>query len=118
MEPVRLPAGPPILCIIVDAEEEFQWSKPVSAWNYTTSSVRHQRRAHEIFSSYDAKPTYLVTYPIASDPSAAGLFKDYLADGRCDIGAQLHPWVTPPLEGADEERMSFPGKPVSGAGTG
>jgi phosphatidylinositol alpha-1,6-mannosyltransferase len=108
-EPIRLPAGRPILCIIVDAEEEFHWGRPVSARNNTTSSIRYQKRAHEVFSCYDARPTYLVTYPIASDPSAAAVLRDYLADGRCDIGAQLHPWVTPPFDAESEERLSFPG---------
>jgi phosphatidylinositol alpha-1,6-mannosyltransferase len=108
-ERVRLPAGRPILCIIVDAEEEFHWGRPVSARNNATSSIRYQKRAHEVFSCYDARPTYLVTYPIASDPSAAAVLREYLADGRCDIGAQLHPWVTPPFEGGTEERLSFPG---------
>jgi phosphatidyl-myo-inositol dimannoside synthase len=108
-EPIRLPAGRPILCIIVDAEEEFHWGRPVSARNNTTSSIRYQKRAHEVFSCYDARPTYLVTYPIASDPSAVAVLRDYLADGRCDIGAQLHPWVTPPFDAENEERLSFPG---------
>nr|WP_294526650.1 glycosyltransferase [uncultured Rhodopila sp.] len=108
-EPIRLPPGPPILCIIVDAEEEFEWGGPVSPVGYTTSSIRHQRRAQDLFGCYNAKPTYLVTYPIASDPAAAGVLRDFLADGRCDIGAQLHPWVTPPFEGGVEERLSYPG---------
>ncbi len=109
IEPIRLPAGRPILCIIVDAEEEFHWGRPVSARNNATSSIRYQKRAHEVFSCYDARPTYLVTYPIASDPSAAAVLREYLADGRCDIGAQLHPWVTPPFDSETEEWLSFPG---------
>jgi phosphatidyl-myo-inositol dimannoside synthase len=108
-EPIRLPAGRPILCIIVDAEEEFHWGRPVSARNNATSSIQYQKRAHEVFSCYDARPTYLVTYPITSDPSAAGVLREYLADGKCDIGAQLHPWVTPPFDSETEERLSFPG---------
>lgn len=109
MEAVRLPTGRPILCIVVDAEEEFHWGRPVSAQNNATTSIRHQKRAHEIFSCYGAAPTYLVTYPIASDPGACGVLREYLADGRCDIGAQLHPWVTPPFDGTTDERLSFPG---------
>ena len=109
IEPVRVQAERPILCIIVDAEEEFHWGRPVSAQNNATSSIRYQKRAHEVFSCYDARPTYLVTYPIASDPSAASVLREYLADGKCDIGAQLHPWVTPPFDSETEERLSFPG---------
>ncbi|HET6307319.1 MAG TPA: glycosyltransferase, partial [Rhodopila sp.] len=108
-EPLHLKAGPPILCVIVDAEEEFHWGHPVSRRNHTTASIRHQQRAQDIFASYDVRPTYLVTYPIASDRSAAAVLRDYLQDGKCDIGAQLHPWVTPPFTGGTEERLSFPG---------
>jgi len=108
-QPVCPPPGPPILCIVVDAEEEFHWGRPVSARNNTTHSIRHQKRAHDVFSSYGARPTYLVTYPVASDPSAASVMREYLADGRCDIGAQLHPWVTPPFEEDADEHLSFPG---------
>ena len=37
------------------------------------------------------------------------MLREHLADGRCDIGAQLHPWVTPPFDTETEERLSFPG---------
>lgn len=109
VEPVYLPDGPPILCIIVDAEEEFHWGHPVSSRNNGTASIRHQRRAQDIFAHYDAKPTYLVTYPVASDPAAASVLRDYLTSGCCDIGAQLHPWVTPPFASAKDEQLTFPG---------
>ena len=109
VEPIRLASTRPILCVVVDAEEEFDWDRPVSARNNATGSIHHQKRAHDIFSCYGVKPTYLVTYPIASDPSASAVLREYLADGRCDIGAQLHPWVTPPFDGETEERLSFPG---------
>ncbi len=109
MEPIRPRPKRPVLCVVVDAEEEFHWDHPISARNNATVSIRHQTRAHEIFSFYDAKPTYLVTYPIASDPSASSVLREYLADGQCDIGAQLHPWVTPPFASGTDERLSFPG---------
>jgi phosphatidylinositol alpha-1,6-mannosyltransferase len=109
IQPIRLPAGRPILCVIVDAEEDFHWERPVSARNNATSSIRHQDRAQAVFAKYGVRPTYLVTYPIASDPAAVGVLRDYLQDGRCDIGAQLHPWVTPPFDGDPEERLSYPG---------
>ncbi|HYZ21212.1 MAG TPA: glycosyltransferase, partial [Rhodopila sp.] len=113
IEPVRLPPGPPILCIIIDAEEEFEWGhhwgRRTAACNNATSSIRHQKRAQEIFAAYQARPTYLVTYPIASDPAAAALLREYQAAGQCEIGTQLHPWVTPPYDLSTEERLSYPG---------
>jgi phosphatidylinositol alpha-1,6-mannosyltransferase len=104
-----LPPGPPILCVVVDAEEEFQWGGPFSPRNGATFSVQQQHRAQDIFSCYNIRPTYLVTYPIATDPAASGVLREYMTDGSCDIGAHLHPWVTPPLQGNSEERLSFPG---------
>jgi phosphatidylinositol alpha-1,6-mannosyltransferase len=105
-----VPAGPPILCIVVDAEEEFEWGRPVSAQNNATVSIRSQRKAQAVFSAYGVAPTYLVTYPIASNPAAVGVLKEFLARSECEIGAQLHPWVTPPFQsGAPAEHLSFPG---------
>lgn len=106
---VRLPPGRPVLCIIVDAEEEFEWNRPVSSRNNTTASVRRQQLAQDIFSRYHARPTYLVTYPIAADPSAVAVLRDYMAHGQCDVGTQLHPWVTPPFDGESGESWSYPG---------
>src|ERR1700733_5232903 len=114
VEPIRLTSGRPILCVVVDAEEEFHWDRPVSARNNATRSIHHQKRAHDIFSCYGVTPTYLVTYPIASDPSASPSLREYLADGRCHIGARRHPWVTPPFAGKTEERLSFPGNLPAG----
>ncbi len=108
-EPVHAPAGPPILCIIVDAEEEFQWGRPVSPQNNATVSIRSQRKAQDLFGAYSVAPTYLVTYPIASNPVAVGVLKDFLSGAQCEVGAQLHPWVTPPFQGGGEEHLSFPG---------
>lgn len=108
-EPVQAPAGPPILCIIVDAEEEFQWGRPVSQQNNATVSIRSQRKAQDLFAAYGLAPTYLVTYPIASNPVAVAALKEFLSGAQCEVGAQLHPWVTPPFQGGSEEHLSFPG---------
>jgi phosphatidylinositol alpha-1,6-mannosyltransferase len=99
----------PTLCVVVDAEEEFSWERPVSPSENRTASIRSQRRAHDVFSHYGVRPTYLVTYPVATDPVATGVLSDYLTAGQCDIGAQLHPWVTPPHFPATDERSTFPG---------
>jgi len=44
------------------------------------------------------KPTYFVDYAIVSDPSSVKHFKKPFEKGECEIGAHLHPWVTPPVE--------------------
>ncbi len=37
------------------------------------------------------------------------MLREYLADGLCEIGAQLHPWVTPPFAPGARETQSYPG---------
>lgn len=108
-EPVRDYAGPPLLAVVVDAEEEFEWAEPLAPQPRGTVSIKAQRAAHTLFSQYGIKPTYLVTYPLASEADAIGVLREYLADGLCDIGAQLHPWVTPPFGQGDTEAQSYPG---------
>jgi uncharacterized protein Usg len=108
-EPVRNYAGRPLLAVVVDAEEEFEWAEPLAPQPRGTASIRAQRAAHTLYASYGIKPTYLVTYPLASETNAIGVLREYLADGVCDIGAQLHPWVTPPIGRSDTEAQSYPG---------
>ena len=109
VQPVQFEPKRPLLCVIVDAEEEFRWERPVSSTSNRTASIRSQQRAHEIFSHYQVRPTYLVTYPVVTDPVAVGVLGEYLAHGLCEVGAQLHPWVTPPLLPDTDERLTFPG---------
>lgn len=107
--PLQIQTGRPILCVIVDAEEEFHWNLPVSAQNNATASIQSQGRAHDIFSCYGVIPTYLVTYPVASNAKSVGILRDYLSSGLCEVGAQLHPWVTPPYQREGGEHLTFPG---------
>lgn len=91
-----LRAGRPLLCVIVDTEEEFDWSRPLSRANRSVTAVPAQARAQAVFARFGVVPTYAVTYPVAQDPEAAGFLRGELEAGRCRIGAHLHPWVTPP----------------------
>jgi phosphatidylinositol alpha-1,6-mannosyltransferase len=108
-EPVVGYSGPPLLAIVVDAEEEFEWAEPLAPQHRGTVSIRAQRSAHALFAHYGIKPTYLVTYPLAAEDSAIAVLREYLADGVCEIGAQLHPWVTPPFASDARETQSYPG---------
>jgi phosphatidylinositol alpha-1,6-mannosyltransferase len=108
-EPIAPYHGRPLLAVVVDAEEEFEWSEPLAPQPRGTGSIGAQRVAHALFAHYGIKPTYLLTYPLASEASAVAVLREYLADGLCDIGAQLHPWVTPPFTQGLTEAQSYPG---------
>lgn len=86
----------PELIVIVDTEEEFDWSAPFSRDSTSTRSIPAQARAHEIYEHFGVVPTYVIDYPVATDPAAVAFLEALAVTGRAEIGAHLHPWVTPP----------------------
>jgi hypothetical protein len=101
--------GPPRLVVVVDTEEEFDWGAPFSRDSTGVVSAPEQDRAHEIFDPLGVRPTYVIDYCIAADPVASGYFRRLQDDGRCAVGAHLHPWVTPPHEEAVTTHNSYHG---------
>jgi len=97
-QPLGLGADtPPLLVVLIDAEEDFDWSKPFSRQAIGVKSMARQHLAHTVFDRYGVKPTYLVDFPVASQAEGFQPLRDLLAGGRCEVGAQMHPWVAPPF---------------------
>ena len=88
----------PELLVVVDTEEEFDWSAPFSRDAVATRSIPAQAKAHEIYERFGIVPTYVVDYPVATDPEASAFLRALKEAGKAEIGAHLHPWVTPPHE--------------------
>ena len=86
----------PELLIVVDTEEEFDWAAPLSRESVATSAIPAQARAHEIYDRLGIVPTYVIDYPVATDAEAVRFLKALRDSGKAEIGAHLHPWVTPP----------------------
>lgn len=63
--------------------------------------VQRLQRACE---RYGVTPTYLMTYPAITRP-AEPVLADAWAEGRCELGACLQPWVTPPFA-TGEDRLT------------
>lgn len=107
---VRLAASErPILIVVVDTEEEFDWSKPVDRNETSVSSMRHIGRVQEIFDQYRIRPCYVIDYPVAAQEEGYLPLRRFLESDRCCIGAHLHPWVNPPHDEAVCDFNSFPG---------
>lgn len=86
----------PQLAIVVDAEEEFDWTQPFSRDNQSTASILAQDKVHAIYDALGVVPTYVIDYPIATDEKAVDYLDGMLREGRLEIGTHPHPWVTPP----------------------
>lgn len=99
----------PILIATVDAEESFDWNRPLSRSNHGVLAMRHQHRMHRIFARYGMVPIYLVDFPVASQEDGRAPLREFLTDKQCEIGAQLHPWVTPPHAEQISASNSFAG---------
>ena len=96
----------PVLFVIVDTEEEFDWSAPYSRSNRRNRDAAHRPAADVL--SRGIIPTYVVDFPVASQAdgfAAQGVRRR----GHARIGAHLHPWVNPPFA------KSSPGETASGA---
>jgi hypothetical protein len=100
---------PPTLVVVIDTEEEFDWTAPFEPASTAVTNIGLQPLAQSIFDSHGLVPTYVIDYPVATTPSAVAVLRTFAAEGRCEIGAHLHPWVNPPAEGPVDVRHSYPG---------
>jgi len=98
----------PTLTAIIDTEADFDWHGPFSRDGHGTASICHQQRTQRLFDHYGVKPTYLIDYPIATDPTACDILKSFLDEGRADVGIQLHPWTNPPFDELLSATNSYP----------
>ncbi|MFT8245518.1 polysaccharide deacetylase family protein [Roseomonas sp. BN140053] len=99
----------PILAVAVDAEEDFDWDAPVRGTPHTTGHMRNIRDLQAILGAYGLRPTYLLTYPVLEDTEVVRILERHLRRGECDVGVQLHPWVTPPFTGDGGTSASYSG---------
>ena len=58
---------------------------------------------------YGVVPVYMVDHPVASQDEGRAPLKELLQGGHCEIGSQLHPWVTPPFIEHVSPRNSYQG---------
>lgn len=108
--PARLPAGhPPVLLVVIDTEEEFDWSRPHDRAATAVTAIREVHRAQDIFDRFNITPTYVCDYPIASQELSVAILSDFARRGRAEIGAHLHPWVSPPFDEPVNAFNSYPG---------
>jgi hypothetical protein len=114
LQPIALGRDtPPMLQVIIDAEEEFDWSLPFDRRNIAVENLAHQEKAQRIFERHGVRPTYVIDYAVASQEQGFAPLRAIMARDAADIGAHLQPWINPPFDDAAEEsdrvRSSFPG---------
>ena len=95
--PAALPAGTrPRLCVVVDTEEEFDWSAPFSRSAVGVTAIQEVGRLQKVLEPFSTIPTYVIDYPVATTAASSERLGELARGGACHIGAHLHPWVNPP----------------------
>jgi len=95
-----VPDGRPVFLIGVDTEADDQWSVE----GRRRLSVRNAGclpRLQTLCERYGVRPSYLVTHEMATKPESVAVLKSLIASGRCEVGAHLHPWSSPPYREED-----------------
>ncbi|MCB9914749.1 MAG: polysaccharide deacetylase family protein [Planctomycetes bacterium] len=107
---LRLPADhPPVLLVVIDTEEEFDWSAPFDRGQTSVEAMRDAWRAQELFDAFGIRATWVADYPIVTQPAGYEFLRELVDTGRGTVGAHLHPWVSPPHEEPVNARNSYPG---------
>lgn len=94
------------LLVGIDTEGDNQWDARARA-NQRFENIYALPRLHALFAKHGARPTYVITYPVAKDPRSAGVLRGLLAGGECEIGAHHHAWETPPCTDEDVRRHPY-----------
>jgi hypothetical protein len=107
---IALAAGErPRFWVTIDTEEDFDWAAPFARTGYGLASVPALAECQAYFERAAVSPIYLVDWPIVADDGAVEILARAQDTGRCEIGAQLHPWVNPPYDEDVNERNSYTG---------
>lgn len=97
-------AGRGWLVVTIDTEEEGLWSGDYSA-KATVENIAAIPRFQTLCDRFRIRPTYLVTTPVAETPAAIRTLRSIQDEGRCEIGAHVHPWNSPPIIDANSSRQ-------------
>ena len=99
----------PRLLLTIDVEEDMpDWkiTDPI-----TTANAEALPRLQEMCDALGVKPTYLCTHPMVTQSVPSRILGELARAGRCEIGAHLHPWNTPPylgIPGVDADERTIP----------
>ena len=94
------------LLVGIDTEGDNQWDAAARA-NQTFENIYALPRLHALFARHGVRPTYVITYPVATDARSADVLGGLLSGGDVEIGAHHHAWETPPCTEDDVRRHPY-----------
>ena len=94
------------LLVGIDTEGDNQWEAQARR-DQRFENIYALPALHGLFARHGVRPTYVVTYPVATDARSAEVLRELQARGDCEIGAHHHAWETPPCTADDIRRHSY-----------
>jgi hypothetical protein len=91
----------------IDTEADDQWSRS-GRDRLEVKNAARLPALQALCDDYGVRPTYLVTHEMASRPESASIMGALERAGRCEIGAHLHPWSSPPFRPEDLAAHTYP----------
>jgi hypothetical protein len=95
------------LLVGIDTEADDQWSAE-GRRRLAVTNAQRLPALQQLFDGFGARPAYLVTHEMATRPESADVLRSLAQTGRCEIGAHLHPWSSPPFRPEDLNGHSYP----------
>jgi len=93
-------SGQTLFMVGVDTEADDQWTLE-GRKRLSVENARALPRLQALCDAHGVRPSYLVTHEMATREPSRSILRDLSATGRCEIGAHLHPWSSPPYREED-----------------
>jgi peptidoglycan/xylan/chitin deacetylase (PgdA/CDA1 family) len=94
------------LLVGIDTEGDNQWDAAARR-DQKFENIYALPRLHDLFARHGARPTYVITHPVAADPRSGEVLRGLLARSDCEVGAHHHAWETPPCTEDDVRRHPY-----------
>ena len=94
------------LLVGIDTEGDNQWDAAARR-DQKFENIYALPRLHELFARHGARPTYVITHPVAADTRSGEVLRALLGRGDCEVGAHHHAWETPPCTEDDVRRHPY-----------
>jgi hypothetical protein len=94
------------LVVSVDVEEEGLFTGRYVPGDAPVSNVRRLLDLDPMFRDLGIRPTLLVTYQVARHSGHRAMLAEVAQRWKAEIGAHLHPWNTPPLDGSPQGELT------------
>jgi hypothetical protein len=104
---MRSAGAPPVVLVGIDTEADDQWSAE-GRRRLSGSTALRLPALQALCDRFGVRPSYLVTHEMAARKESADVLRGLAREGRCEIGAHLHPWTSPPFRPEDVAGHTYP----------